>query len=285
MTGFVTAADGLRLAYDDLGTGLPLLCLPGLTRNMADFEPVLQRFAACARIIRMDFRGRGMSDWAPDPASYAISQEAADVLTLLDHLGLKKVAILGTSRGGLVAMALAAMARDRLAGVLFNDVGPVLMPEGLAAIMKHIGKTPPYRSLAEAAAALPEAYAPAFRNVPLETWVDFAARLWREEGGHLHLRYDPKLRDAVAAGFASAAPVPNLWPLFDALAGLPLGLIRGVGSNILSAQTAAEMCARRPDMLYAELPDRGHVPFLDEPQAVDAISRFLDALTHSDEQH
>ena len=274
---FATALDGVRLAYDDQGQGAPLLCLPGLTRNMDDFDPVVDRFADKARVIRMDFRGRGASDHA-DPTTYAIPQEAMDVLALLDHLGLEAVSILGTSRGGLVAMALAGMAPDRLAGVIFNDIGPEIMPEGLSYIMEYIGRVPRYRTLGEAAAAMPKAYAGAFQNVPDATWQAFAARLYTETPEGLALRYDPKLRDAVAAAFESDAPAPDLWPLFDALAGKPLGLLRGRHSNILSADTAAEMQRRRPDMLYEELADRGHVPFLDEPQCVDLIERYLERL-------
>ncbi len=170
---FVTAADGLRLAYDVQGDGAPLLCLPGLTRNMEDFEPVLDAFAHRARVIRMDFRGRGASDWAV-PATYQVPQEAADVLTLLDHLGLPKVTILGTSRGGLVALVLAAMARPRIAGVIFNDIGPEVAPEGLAYIMDYLGKPPKARTLAEAAAAFPATTPPAFTGVPPETWAAMA---------------------------------------------------------------------------------------------------------------
>ncbi len=274
---FVMAPDRVRLAYDDQGQGVPILCLPGLTRNMEDFEPVLDRFAGRARILRMDFRGRGASDY-PGPESYSIPQEGADVLTLLDHLGLERAAILGTSRGGLVAMFLAATAPDRLSGVILNDVGPEIMAEGLANIMDYIGKPPAYASLAEAAADFPKRYTPAFRDVPAQTWADFARRLYREEGGRLHLRYDPRLREAVAPAFAEDAEAPDIWPWFDAFEGLPLGLIRGAGSNILSAETAAEMRRRRPDMVFAELADRGHVPFLDEPQAVDVIAAILVAL-------
>jgi pimeloyl-ACP methyl ester carboxylesterase len=138
---FVTAADGVKLAYDVTGAGAPLLCLPGLTRNMDDFEPVVEEYASRAQVIRMDFRGRGASDHA-DPATYQVPQEAADVLALLDHLKLPKVTILGTSRGGLVSMVLAASAKDRLSGVILNDVGPEIMTEGLAAIMTYIGRPP-----------------------------------------------------------------------------------------------------------------------------------------------
>ncbi|OAN84479.1 hydrolase [Jannaschia sp. EhC01] len=272
---YVTAADGIRLAYDDQGQGVALLCLPGLTRNMDDFEPVLAHYRDRARIIRMDFRGRGASDHA-NFATYTPMQEAQDVVALLDHLGLEKVCVLGTSRGGLVALMLAVMARQRLSGVIFNDIGPEIMPEGLSAIMDYIGRAPAYSSLAAAAAALPVFYEGVFRNVPTATWADFARRVWREEGGRLHLRYDPKLRDAVAPAFAPEYEAPDLWPLFDALDGAPLGLIRGAQSNILSAETAAEMRRRRPDMAFVELGDRGHVPFLDELGARAVIDDVLE---------
>ena len=165
---YITAADGLRLAYDDTGNGRPLLCLPGLTRNMEDFDPVVAEFAGRARILRMDFRGRGASDHG-DPATYTIPQEAADVVALLDHLGLDKTAILGTSRGGLVAMWLAGVAKDRLSGVILNDVGPVVSPEGLANIMDYIGHPPPYRTLDEAAEGLARVYEGKFTGVPTAT--------------------------------------------------------------------------------------------------------------------
>ncbi|MBF9031920.1 alpha/beta fold hydrolase [Rhodobacterales bacterium HKCCE3408] len=272
----VAAPDGTRLHYDDHGAGVPVLCLPGLTRNMDDFDPVVENFADRVRVLRMDFRGRGGSDYA-DPQTYNIPQEAADVVTLLDHLGLDRVAILGTSRGGLVAMALAATARDRLCGVFLNDVGPVVSPKGLDNIMAYIGKPPPYKSFAEAAAAMPKVY-PHFTGVPKATWAAFVRRLWREGPDGLELRYDPRLRDAVAAAFDTTQPAPNLWPLFDAMTGMPLALLRGATSDILSAKTAAEMRARRPDLMYAELPDRGHVPFLDEPASVALIAAWIGQL-------
>lgn len=281
MTRFVTTDDGIRLAFDDRGSGPVLLCLPGLTRNMDDFEPVVDHYVSHAsppraRVIRMDFRGRGASDHA-DPATYAPPVEARDVLTLLDHLGVERVCVLGTSRGGLVALILAVMGRARLSGVIFNDIGPDIMPEGLANIMDYIGKPPGFATLDEAALALPTLYADSFRNVPPATWADFARRVWREEGGRLHVRYDPRLRDAVAPAFAPDFKAPDLWPLFDALDGLPLGLIRGARSNILSVETASEMRRRRPDMAVVELADRGHVPFLDEPGARAVIDTVLEA--------
>lgn len=274
----VTAPDGVRLAYDDRGSGPAILCLPGLTRNMEDFEPVVAAFADRARVLRMDFRGRGASDWAKDPSSYSVPQEAQDVLAVLDHLGLERVAILGTSRGGLVAMMLGALAKPRLAGVFFNDVGPAVEPAGLDYIMSYLGKPPVFKTFEDAAAALP-GLNPSFHNVPDTTWAAFARRNFEARDGALHLRYDPRLREAVAQAFDTSKPLPDLWPLFDGLAGLPLALLRGAGSNILSAATAAEMRRRMPDMLFAELPDRGHVPFLDEPAAVDLIGRWIETLS------
>jgi pimeloyl-ACP methyl ester carboxylesterase len=271
--------DGLQLAYDDQGRGTPLLCLAGLTRNMDDFEPVVDHFAGRARIIRLDSRGRGASDFAPDPMTYSVMQEAADALALLDHLGLERAAILGTSRGGLIAMTLAFAQKSRLSGVLLIDIGPDIAAAGLAFIKTYLGAPPPFATLADAVAGLPARMAPRFRNVPAATWADFTRRCWSVAAdGTLGLRYDPRLRDAIEAQSAGLEP-PDLWPLFGMLEGLPLGLIRGANSDLLTAETAARMRDLRPDLDYAEIPDRGHVPFLDEPGSIAAIARFLERLT------
>lgn len=269
-------ADGISLAYDVRGTGTPLLCLAGLTRNMDDFEPVVAHFADRAQVIRLDSRGRGASDFA-DPATYTIPQEAADVLALLDHLALPRVAILGTSRGGLIAMGLAATAKDRLSGVLLNDIGPELDPAGLAHIMDYLGRPSAYKSYDDAVARLPKAMGAQFKNVPPETWAAYARRIWTQGEQRLELRYDPRLREAVEA--AGTGEALDLWPFFDAFAGLPLALLRGAYSNLLTRDCVAEMRARRPDMIYAEVADRGHVPFLDEPESLRVIDAFLDKVS------
>ena len=272
MARFLTS-DGLHLHYTDDGDGLPLLCLAGLTRTGRDFDYVRPHLPPC-RVITLDYRGRGQSDWDPGWKNYNLPVEIRDVLELLAHLSLDRVAILGTSRGGLNAMGLAATAPERLIGVALNDVGPELDPQGLAAIMAYLGKTPPMRTHEQMAAAL-AASLPGFANVPPGRWLAEARLHYRETADGLALTYDPKLRDAVEA----AGAAPDLWPLFDALAGKPLCLIRGAGSNLLSAETAAKMQARRPDMITAEVPDRGHVPFLDEPEAVAAIRIWMEQLT------
>ena len=266
-----TATDGTSLAFSDEGTGIPLLCLAGLTRNLADFDDVAPLLSG-VRLIRMDYRGRGESGWS-GAASYTIPQEAQDALALLDHLGVERAAVLGTSRGGLIGMVLAATVPGRLLGLCLNDIGPVIEPAGLARIADYVGRSPSAQTLEAAAAAMPR-HNPGFEGVPQDRWRAMAARLYEETPGGLVNRYDPALRDAFLAGMA--APAPDLWPLFDAVAGLPLAAIRGGNSDLFSAATLTEMQRRRPDMVAAVVPGRGHVPFLDEPEALAAIHRFLE---------
>ncbi len=212
----------------------------------------------------MDYRGRGQSDWA-DPATYTIPQEAHDALALLDHLNIPRTSILGTSRGGLIAMVIAATAKDRLTGVALNDIGPELGQAGLDVIRDYIGIPPPFRTYAEAAEARAKTWVQ-FRDVPMSRWLAEVEAHYAETPDGLTLRYDPALRDAVLA--AGEAPLPDMWPLFDALDGLPLAVIRGANSDLLTLETTQQMQTRRPDMRLAIVPDRGHVPFLDEPEAL-----------------
>ena len=264
------AADGTRLAYSDEGTGLPLLCLPGLTRTMRDFDYLVPHLPPC-RLIRMDYRGRGASGWS-GPETYTVPTEAQDALALLDHLGLAKAAILGTSRGGLIGMVLAAIARDRLLGLCLNDVGPVIERRGLERIFDYVGRNPAAKTHAALAAALPRNM-PGFANVPPERWLSEARLHYTQSDAGLTITYDPALREAFLAAFQG--PPTDAWPLFDACAGLPLALIRGANSDLLSAENAAEMRRRRPDMIFAEVPDRAHVPFLVEPESLAVIRAFL----------
>ncbi|MDO5603899.1 MAG: alpha/beta hydrolase [Paracoccus sp. (in: a-proteobacteria)] len=266
------APDGARLAYQDEGSGLPLLALAGLTRDGRDFTYLARRLPGDVRLIRLDSRGRGGSDWT-GPDSYTVGQEATDALALLDHLELPRAAIIGSSRGGLLAMAMAAMAPGRVSGICFNDVGPVIERDGLMRIGQFIGLRPSVQTLDEVADRLPAAM-PGFANVPPERWAEETIRHYVQESDGVGLTYDPALRQSFDASM-QADPLPDAWPLFDACAGLPLALIRGAGSDVLSARVAAEMRARRPDMLFAELADRGHIPFLDEPEALAVIRDWL----------
>ncbi len=272
MTHFKTS-DDLRLYFEDSGTGQPLLCLPGLTRNTRDFDFLKPHMTSC-RMIAMDYRGRGQSDHARDFHSYSVPQEAQDVIALLDHLGLDKVTILGTSRGGLIAMALAAGYPDRLAAVILNDVGPVIAPGGIERIMQYVGRAPAHRTLDDAAAAMAAALGPQFPDLTAETWHALVAAQYEETARGLTLRYDPRLRDALLAQ-AEAGPLPDLWPLFDALRALPVGVLRGANSDILSVETLADMAARHAGLVAVTVPNRGHVPLLNEPESLSLINRIL----------
>lgn len=270
MTQFFTTSDGTRIAYTDEGSGTPLLCLAGLTRTIQDFDYMVPQLPPC-RLIRMDYRGRGASQWT-GAASYTVPQEAKDALELLDHLGITQAALLGTSRGGLIAMVLAATARDRLLGICFNDIGPEIHKPGLARIMDYVGRNPSVKTHAALAEALP-ANMPGFANVPPSRWLSEARLHYTETPQGLRITYDPALRESFLNAFKG--PDVDLWPLFDACAGLPLALIRGGNSDLLTQACADEMRRRRPDMGFANVPDRAHIPFLDEPQAVAILHAYL----------
>ena len=272
MKRFVTS-DGLSLAYTDEGEGLPVLCLPGLTRNGADFDELAAALKGRYRLIRLTLRGRGASDRDPDPTNYNVGIEARDVVEFLDHLGLKRVMIVGTSRGGLIAMVLAATAKDRLAGVLLNDVGPELAPEGLANILSYLGIEPKAKSYEEAVEALKKRMGARFPGLTDAKWTSLARR-WFDEGPEgLVLNYDARIRDNIEATAGQAAP--DMWPLFDALDGVPLAVVRGMNSDLLTAETVEKMRERRRDLIVGEVPDRGHVPFLDEPEAQAALASLV----------
>ena len=267
-----TANDGCKLYYSEAGTGLPVIALAGLTRNGADFDHVAPHLPV--RLIRPDYRGRGRSDWA-DPSTYSIAQETADILSLMDHLGLQKAAILGTSRGGLIAMVLAAVAKDRLIGVALNDIGPEIAEKGLDVIKDYIGRNPVEKTYPEAAKTRAKLWTH-FKDVPMDRWLAEVAAHYEQTPEGLVIRYDPKLRDAVLA--AGAQPAPDLWPLYDEFSNLPLALIRGENSDLLTRETADEMARRRPDLIRADVPGRGHVPFLDEPEALDVLHQWLEKM-------
>jgi len=268
------SSDGLHLHYTDEGSGMPILCLPGLTRTTADFDYVTPHLSGY-RLIKLDYRGRGLSDWDADWSNYNLLVEARDVIELLDHLNLEKVAILGTSRGGLLAMGLAFGSKERLNGVALNDIGPVIEPEGLTYIMGYLGRAPQAKTHGAAAHALEKALT-GFKGVPFARWLEEAVKHFEKIDGGLDITYDPKLRDAVEAQGAQAAP--DLWPFFDALEGLPLAVVRGENSDLFSVDTLQEMLRRRPDMIAATAVGRGHIPFLDEPEAVAALQTWASKL-------
>jgi pimeloyl-ACP methyl ester carboxylesterase len=272
MPSFKTS-DGLNLNYTDDGAGLPVLCLAGLTRTVADFDYVAPHLSG-NRLIRLDYRGRGASDWDENWNNYILPVECRDVVELLDHLRLEQVAILGTSRGGLNAMGLCASVPDRILGVALNDVGPELDPRGLSGIMTYLGRNPAGGSHEDIAAALGHVLV-GFDNVPMSRWLEEAHKHYVMTDDGLKITYDPNLRKAVEAG----GEVPDLWPFFDAMAGKPLACIRGAGSDLLSVDTLEKMQTHRPDMITATVPYRGHIPFLDEPESIAALHTWIGQMT------
>jgi pimeloyl-ACP methyl ester carboxylesterase len=278
---FVTAADGVPLYARDYRAAssrlVPVVCLPGLTRNAKDFETVAPRLARQRRVVALDFRGRGRSGRA-DPLTYRPDQEAADTLAVLDQLGIGRFAVLGTSRGGIVAMVMAARALPRLAGVAFNDIGPRIDKPGLLRIRSYLGGDPQFCSWAEAVTSL-KATNPGFPGLTDADWMAFAQRVFRDDGGVPRADYDPGL----AANFPSAADiedgkVPELWGLLDAMAGIPSLVLRGEHSDLLSEATVCQMRQHHRRLLAVTVPGRGHVPFLDEAESSAAIDEWLAAV-------
>jgi pimeloyl-ACP methyl ester carboxylesterase len=268
--------DGLRLHYRDYPGSSdlpPLLCLHGLTRNAKDFAKVAERYSPQFRVIVPEFRGRGESEWDPVPARYQPLTYAQDVLQLLRELGVEKAIFIGTSLGGLVTMAVAAVEPGRIAATILNDIGPELSEAGLERIRTYVGKLMMFRNWDNAANAL-AAYN---RQIPAaythEDWVTAARRVCREEPGKVIFDYDPAIR--LAFNTAGAAPKVDLWPLYRVLGQKPLLAVRGEISDLLSASSAEKMRQAAPTAKFAVVPAVGHAPELDEPEAVTAIDAFL----------
>jgi pimeloyl-ACP methyl ester carboxylesterase len=277
--GFLAVGDGLSLHYRDYsgaGDRLPILCLHGLTRNSRDFAAFADRYSPRHRVIALDFRGRGESERDPLPARYNPLTYAGDALQLLDHLEIGQAVFVGTSLGGVVTMTFAAIAPERIAAAILNDVGPELGRAGLDRIKSYVGKDPRFKSWDEAARTIAANNAHAFDRYSHEDWVRMAKRNCREESGDIRFDYDM----AIALPFTTpgSSPKVDLWPLFLALAQRPLLIIRGANSDLLSAATAARMEELASDARVAVVDGVGHAPDLDEPQAVAAIDAFLQAL-------
>jgi pimeloyl-ACP methyl ester carboxylesterase len=253
-----------------------LLCLPGLTRNVRDFEAFAERYSPGHRVLALEFRGRGESEYDPIPSRYIPLTYAGDVIQMLDELTIPQAIFVGTSLGGLVTMTVAAIAPDRIAASILNDVGPELNRLGLDRIQSYLGKGEHFKSWEAAAAAIAAAQAPAFPKYRHADWLAMARRNCLEQGGKIVFDYDRAIGDV----FKTAGPVPkiDLWPLFIALAQKPLLIIRGALSELLSAASARKMRQAAPNAAHVEIPDVGHAPMLDEPEAVGAIDEFLKGL-------
>lgn len=279
---FCQSADGLKLHAKVIGpdssTALPVLCLPGLTRTADDFDDIARAIAtspaAPRKVVSVDYRGRGLSDYDADPAKYAVAVELGDVLAIAASLGISRAILLGTSRGGLISMAMAAAQPKLLAGVILNDIGPALEIGGLMKIKGYIADPPPRQTWDEAARGLKELFGTVFPSLTDDEWMAWARRAFREKcGGGLERTYDLKLSHTLD-GLDPANPLPQVWELFDAMAGVPLMLIHGALSDLLSRQAVQDMIARRPDIELVTVPDQGHAPLLADKATMDRIVAF-----------
>jgi pimeloyl-ACP methyl ester carboxylesterase len=290
---FIAAQDGLKLHLRAYGRrlapclpglrglrGLPVMCLAGLSRTLEDFDALARALAGDAAaprlVLALDYRGRGLSDYDPNPDNYTVAVELADVIAVLAATEAAPAVVIGTSRGGLVAMVLAAAQPGALAGVVLNDIGPVIEPEGLLRIKGYVGKLPEPKSFAEAADILRRLAAAQFPKLAAAAWLALAKRSWREHDSRLVPTYDPALVRTLAA-ITPQAQLPAMWPQFEALRHLPLLTIRGANSDILSAATVAAMAARHPGMEVLEVPDQGHAPLLDDAATIGRIAAFVAA--------
>jgi pimeloyl-ACP methyl ester carboxylesterase len=272
-----TTRDGLKLHYRDYAGRAdrpPLLMLHGLTRNSRDFEDVAARYAGDWRVIAVDFRGRGMSEWDADSSRYTPTVYAADVVQLLDELAIPEAIFLGTSLGGLVTIIVAAIAPQRIAGVLLNDVGPELDLSGIDRIKSYVGKPMLFRDWDDAAEQLQARAGDVYPAYQREDWLRFARRTCRETDGGVEFDYDMAIADPFNA--ANSGEAADGWPYFQALAGRPVLVLRGECSDLLPDAVAARMATEIDDVELVEVPGVGHAPDLGEPASVAAIDRLLE---------
>lgn len=280
---FVTASDGLRLHLREYGDrtlpGPPVVCLPGLTRTAADFHPLACALASDPaqprRVLALDYRGRGLSAYDPNPDHYAIPVELDDVLTVMTACEAMPAVLIGTSRGGLITMAMAAGRPTAIAGAVLNDIGPVIEPAGIARIKTYVGRAGSPPGFAEGAAALRRTFAGEFPDWTDEDWLAMAHRTWRQENGHLVPTYDQAIVRALAA-LDPSKPLPEMWPQFDALAHVPVMVIRGGLSDLLSADTVAAMREHHPGLEAVEVPRQGHAPDLAGDDVIARIAAFVE---------
>ena len=269
--------DGLRLHYRDYpgpADRPPILCLPGLTRNARDYHDLARRLSPDWRVIAIDLRGRGDSGYAKDPMSYVPLTYVQDVEALLRELDVARYVAFGTSLGGIVAMLLAGTAREKLAGLVLNDVGPEISPEGLSRIRSYVGKSNTWPTWLHAARAVAEANESVYPDFQLEDWLAMAKRLYRlNSAGRIVLDYDMKIAEPFRVPGNEAGP--DMWRALEGLKTVPTLLVRGATSDVLAASVAERMAGVLEQGDLLTIPATGHAPTLDEPAAIAAIDRLL----------
>jgi pimeloyl-ACP methyl ester carboxylesterase len=278
---FSSASGSLRLHAEIQGpenAPLTVLCLHGLTRNVADFEFIAGHLSARYRVIAADQRGRGKSQWDPETANYRPTTYVADMFALLDHLAIERVAVIGTSMGGIMAMIMGAMQPARLAGLVLNDIGPEVPAPGMSRLRRTLNDRKPSATWADAALQARRLNEMAFPDYGEDQWAAFARRTYVEDrDGRPVAAFDPAILEGLNETDPNAVP-PNLWAQWQLLGTIPILAIRGAVSDIISAETLSSMAARHPNLKAVTVANRGHAPMLDEPAAVAAIDEFLKRL-------
>ena len=269
--------DGIRLHardYPGQADRLPLICLPGLTRNARDFAALAEVMAGRRRVIAVDFRGRGESGYARDAMSYVPLTYVQDVLALLAEQGIARFVAVGTSLGGIVTMLLTGPARERIAGAVLNDIGPELEAAGIARIRGYVGRGSSCPTWLHAARTLAEAQGDIYPHWGLAEWLAMAKRLYRvTSAGRIVLDYDLKIAEPFRVPGAETGP--DMWQALGGLGGMPVLLVRGERSDVLGAATATRMVEALPDAELVTVPGVGHAPMLTEPVALAGIERLL----------
>ncbi len=274
---YFTNPDGLKQYFRDYNIapdGAPtVLCMPGLTRNSKDFAGIAEHLAPNFRVICVEQRGRGFSDWDTDPTRYRPDVYVGDMIALLKHLNLEKIIALGTSLGGLMTMMLNAMHPGIFRAAIINDIGPEVDPKGIARIMSYVGKGTPPKNWDEVIATTKTANAGVYPDFRDDEWLGFAQKLYTEENGVPVVQYDPAIKNNFESQSDQSAP--DLWPVFDLMKTIPMVVIRGELSDILAPDTLTKMADIHPNLTPVTVPNKGHVPFLTEPECTEAIDMLL----------
>ena len=280
---FISATDGLKLHARDYGPrvspALPVVCLPGMARNAVDFHDLAVALAEedkrPRRVLALDYRGRGRSEWDRDWRRYALKVEMNDVLHVLAAAGVHEAVFVGTSRGGLLTMMLCAARPGLIRGAVLNDAGPVVEVKGLVRIRSYLGKLPTPRDTREGAEILRRLSDAQFPSFGDAEWGAVARGTWNEDGrGKLALAYDPALAKTLA-GLDPEAPLPSLWPFFEGLRRVPVLALRGEHSDILTPETLSAMGDRHPAIEQVVVPGQGHAPMLAGRDLLQRIRRFV----------
>ncbi len=275
--GYWQSADGLTLHYRDYAgreDRPPILCIPGLTRNARDFEPIADAFAGEWRVICAELRGRGESDYAKDTATYLPIIYAEDIAALIAELGVQQVVAVGTSLGGIVTSLMAAQDASRFAGVVLNDIGPVIEAEGLERIKEYVGQGRSFPTWMHAARALREQNGSTYPDFTISEWLRLAKRVMAVgNSGRIAWDYDMRIAEPFEA--SDGQPEFDMWPAFRALGGRPSLVLRGELSDILAHETLAQMEREIDGLQSLTVARTGHVPTLDEPEVQAAIASLL----------